>query len=47
MVRGNGSGEPIGGAALRAITILDPDTSTPTPPGVTRFWQSTTTGAER
>jgi hypothetical protein len=45
MVRGNGTGEPVGGAAVRAITVLDPDTSTTTPPGVTRFWQSTTTGA--
>jgi len=44
MVRGN-AGEPVNGAALRASTILAPDTSTAAPPGVTRFWQSTTTGA--
>ena len=44
MVRGS-AGEPVAGAALRASTILNPDTSTAAPPGVTRFWQSTTTGA--
>ncbi len=44
MVRGSGSGAPIGGAALRAITVLEPDASTTTPPGITRFWQSTATG---
>jgi hypothetical protein len=44
MVRGT-AGEPVRGAALRASTILAPDTSTPVPAGVTRFWQSTTTGA--
>ena len=33
MVRGSGSGAPIVGAALRAITVLEPDASTTTPPG--------------
>jgi hypothetical protein len=44
VVRGN-AGEPVSGVALRASTILAPDTTTPAPTGVTRFRQSTTTGA--
>ncbi len=43
MVRGN-AGEPVGRVSLRATTILDPDASTAAPPGVTRFWQTATTG---
>jgi hypothetical protein len=45
MVRGD-AGEPVDGASLRATTILDPDTSTAPPPGVTRFWQTATTNAD-
>ena len=45
MVRGSDTNAPLTGASVRATTILDPDTSTPPPLGVTRFWQSgTTTG---
>ena len=45
MVRGSGNGAPIVGAAAAGDHDPGPDASTTTPPGITRFWQSTTTGA--